>query len=148
MAYGVELSCYACNQFKPEQDFYLEPKNTGRNGRYSACIPCTLKRGEKYRNENRLKIRKRDVISKRKKKTNFTEELFNETLESQGNVCAICGTKEPGGRGQFHADHNHKTFKPRGVLCHKCNVGLGHFNDSPELLQAAIDYLMKYLEVK
>ncbi len=50
-------------------------------------------------------------------------------------------------RGQFHADHNHSTNEPRGVLCHNCNVALGNFKDNPELLQKAIVYLNKYSEV-
>jgi hypothetical protein len=29
----------------------------------------------------------------------------------------------------------------RGLLCHKHNIGLGHFNDSVEELQDAIDYV-------
>ena len=32
----------------------------------------------------------------------------------------------------------------RGILCSNCNVGLGNFHDSPELLKAAISYLLAY----
>jgi hypothetical protein len=74
--------------------------------------------------------------------------MYEERLEEQGNVCAICKTDTPGGRGQFHADHNHDTNQPRGVLCHNCNVALGNFQDNPEILQAAIEYLKKYSEVQ
>lgn len=31
----------------------------------------------------------------------------------------------------------------RGVLCHSCNVALGHFKDDPDLLLAAIRYLTR-----
>jgi hypothetical protein len=34
------------------------------------------------------------------------------------------------------------------VLCHNCNVALGNFKDNSEILQAAIEYLNKYSEVK
>lgn len=40
-------------------------------------------------------------------------------------------------------DHNHQTGKVRGLLCHHCNVGLGHFKDNIELLNSALDYLIK-----
>jgi hypothetical protein len=79
---------------------------------------------------------------------NFSPDLFNERLNEQGDVCAICKTDTPGGKGTFHADHDHETSQPRGVLCHNCNVGLGNLKDSPEILQAAIDYLKKYSEVQ
>lgn len=41
----------------------------------------------------------------------------------------------------MHLDHDHATGEFRGWLCSKCNTGLGMFNDSPKLLERAIQYL-------
>jgi hypothetical protein len=41
----------------------------------------------------------------------------------------------------LHVDHNHMTGKVRGLLCHHCNVGIGHFEDNIVLLSNAITYL-------
>jgi recombination endonuclease VII len=38
-------------------------------------------------------------------------------------------------------DHDHDTGLQRGWLCFRCNMGLGHFSDNAELMQAAIQYL-------
>lgn len=65
-------------------------------------------------------------------------------LEAQGGVCAICGADGPGGRGGWHRDHDHATGKWRDLLCHYCNVGLGHFQDDPELLEKAATYLRRH----
>lgn len=57
-------------------------------------------------------------------------------------VCGICGTDDPQGRhGNFHIDHDHATGEVRGVLCHNCNLALGHFQDDADILRAAIAYL-------
>jgi len=32
----------------------------------------------------------------------------------------------------------------RGLLCRKCNVGLGSFDDNKEFLLSAVDYLNKH----
>jgi len=93
-------------------------------------------------------MNKKRVEYNRAKRAFFPPDLFEERLTSQGGVCAICGAEEAGGRGQFHADHDHATATPRGVLCHRCNIALGHFRDNPEILQSAIEYLNKYLEIK
>lgn len=67
------------------------------------------------------------------------KDLIMAALEKQKS-CAICG-KPP--RARLQIDHNHKTGKYRGLLCDNCNIGLGHFKDSPELLRKAIDYLKR-----
>lgn len=38
-------------------------------------------------------------------------------------------------------DHFYNYGHTRGILCSKCNRGLGHFKDNIELLQEAINYL-------
>ena len=151
MAYGAnKYLCSDCNEHKTADQFSTNLRNTGRGGLDSFCRPCRRIRDNKRRSSPEVKKRLSELAVRRYrlKKSFFTPELFLERLLEQGSVCAICGVENAGGRGDFHADHNHETSQPRGVLCHKCNVGLGHFNDNPELLQAAIDYLKKYLEVK
>ena len=56
--------------------------------------------------------------------------------------CDICSTDIPGfGRKKLCIDHDHTTGAFRGMLCQKCNLGLGNFNDDPNLLKKAIKYL-------
>ena len=146
--YGDELTCNKCGESKPKDAFFKESGIT-RGYRYT-CKVCEADRFINYRNApgNRERMAETRRRWNRKKKYNFPHELYIERLEEQGEVCAICGTDTPGGRGQFHADHDHSTSKPRGVLCHNCNVALGNFQDNPEILKAAIEYLEKYSEVK
>jgi len=144
MPYG-ELLCTKCNITKPEAEFFKE-SSCKRGYRYT-CKECDAPRFKKYREENKESVASTRLRWSRKTKYNFPQELYDERLNDQGGVCAICGTDNPGGRGQFHADHNHSTNEPRGVLCHNCNIALGNFKDNPELLQSAIVYLNKYSEV-
>ena len=65
-----------------------------------------------------------------------TDDL-NALLARQRGVCGICKKK---GR-KLHVDHCHKTGKVRGLLCGKCNRGLGHYDDEPDRMRAAADYL-------
>ena len=113
-----------------------------KDGKIPQCKSCRSELGKKYRLTPQAKLLKK--ISARKSTTGFTQEYFDTKLSEQGNVCAICGTDTPGGRGDFHADHCHKTGQTRGVLCRKCNAGLGHFNDSVENIKKAIEYLEYY----
>lgn len=90
---------------------------------------------QRYRDRNRHKPRERLY--------GITEDQYNQFLSDQNNKCAICHTDEPGGKGGWHVDHNHDTGIVRGLLCHKCNVGLGHFNDDSILIDRASKYLSK-----
>lgn len=74
------------------------------------------------------------------RKYGLTLNGFDQLLASQGDRCAICKTEAPRGHG-WHVDHCHRTGNTRGVLCHSCNVGLGHFGDDPDRLRAAASYL-------
>jgi hypothetical protein len=60
-------------------------------------------------------------------------------------VCDICKRPEEQTRGGvvrlLNRDHDHATGAWRGVLCSRCNTGIGYFRDDPELLAAAIAYL-------
>lgn len=76
----------------------------------------------------------------------MTPAQFNAMWEKQKGKCAICEiSMAPRGRSSDAAcvDHNHKTKEVRGLLCRTCNHGLGHFKDSPEVIQAAIKYLQE-----
>ena len=71
----------------------------------------------------------------------LTLEQVADLLASQGGVCKICHTTTPGKAG-WRVDHDHVTLEIRGVLCNKCNTGLGFFKDDAELLRAALKYLL------
>jgi len=67
-------------------------------------------------------------------------------IDEQGGLCAICG-KPASGKGhcsRLHVDHDHKTGAVRGMLCHRCNAGLGQFGDDSLVLEAALAYLKKH----
>jgi hypothetical protein len=66
------------------------------------------------------------------------DEKADELLVAQGGKCAICFSPDPN-----QLDHCHDTGKIRGVLCVRCNLGLGAFADDPTLLEQAIEYLTR-----
>jgi hypothetical protein len=72
----------------------------------------------------------------------IVDSYSTNIINSHRGVCDICGIDNPGkSRKNFSIDHDHKTGIVRGLLCHSCNVGLGHFSDNIELLEKAIKYL-------
>lgn len=77
-----------------------------------------------------------------KRSYGLTVEQWDEIWGSQEGKCAICGDiPDPEAKRRFHVDHNHTTGTVRGILCHSCNVALGHSKESKEILQAMISYL-------
>lgn len=84
---------------------------------------------------------------KLKIKISFLE--YKNMIEKQNNLCIICNKSETsiaksGVTKTLAIDHCHKTGKIRDLLCSKCNVGLGNFNDDIELIKKAILYLEKH----
>ena len=79
-------------------------------------------------------------------KYGLTIEAYEARLASQGGLCAICRRPEMalGNNGEtkrMAVDHDHDTGRVRGLLCSRCNPGLGYFLSSTELLESALAYL-------
>lgn len=70
----------------------------------------------------------------------LTRVEYEQMLEQQDGKCAICGAECSTGR-RLAVDHDHITGQIRGLLCSNCNLGIGKFHDSVELLKEAIRYL-------
>ena len=72
----------------------------------------------------------------------WTDSIYFHNLLMQGMACAVCGSEDPKhNKYDFVVDHDHTTGHPRGLLCHKCNVGIGMFEDNTQSLTNAITYL-------
>jgi hypothetical protein len=69
-----------------------------------------------------------------------TQSDLDAISKAQGGACAICRRPLPGGKWT-HVDHDHASGKVRGLLCGTCNVGLGMFQESSELLRCAAEYM-------
>jgi hypothetical protein len=82
----------------------------------------------------------------------ITREKYNENLQLQNFVCAICEQPETtvspntGTIKQLAVDHCHKTNKVRELLCYRCNTTIGRINENIELLDKMKAYLIKHLD--
>jgi hypothetical protein len=125
----------------------------------------TEKRTSQQRAAERAEWRKaaleRDPLMDRrcnlKARFGLSLEDYDRMLAGQHGKCAVCATTEPGGRYNtfFLVDHD-RTCCPgnkscgkcvRSLLCFKCNVGLGAFDDDPDRLMAAVAYLLSRQDV-
>lgn len=106
-----------------------------------------------------------EIKEKRRKETRIRtlayyglkEEEYQDILESQGGVCAICGN--PPKTRALNVDHEHQSkdkkrtpesrkIRIRGLLCYRCNRALGIFgNEMMKLLfvsRRLNDYMERY----
>lgn len=71
------------------------------------------------------------------RKYGLTLEQFDSEIKKRNGKCDGCGNDI---KGKVCIDHCHKTNSFRGVLCHRCNVTLGLFDDSAVLLRKLAEY--------
>lgn len=62
---------------------------------------------------------------------------------AQNHICSICQKPR-----ELYVDHCHITKKFRGMLCNKCNLLLGHAEDSLDILESACEYLKRFSKSK
>lgn len=74
----------------------------------------------------------------------ITLDDYNRMLDSQNGVCAICGKSPSEYKRKLHVDHDHSTGKNRGLLCVRCNYGLGYFEEDMVILENAKKYISHF----
>lgn len=132
----MDKRCSVCKETKDTSNFYTH--KIIRDGFRPECKVCTLSRNMKYRNS--------DIGKKKSKESSYKHILhkiyrmsnddFNSMLVKQDYKCKICSSTR-----KLVVDHCHLTNKVRGLLCYKCNTGLGLFNDNPDLISKALLYI-------
>ena len=142
--------CPDCQRDETSADFIKGRK------RCKDCHNAHKRNDEKISNKEYKRRRREDpetyakMLSQNSKwRYGIDHEERDALLESQGGVCAICGSDEPRGRG-WVVDHDHSCCPGirscgecvRGILCHKCNLMLGQANDNIDTLTSAVAYLL------
>lgn len=75
------------------------------------------------------------------RKMGLTPEQFEILRPKLNGPCDLCGAMKP-----MRIDHDHTTGKFRGLLCQKCNLGIGFLGDCGDGLLKALDYLKRVFE--
>jgi uncharacterized protein YlaI len=109
--------CITCDKVLPLTDFGW--RNKSKNARRHHCNNC--------RNLSRWIMRR-------------VKYEYGQLLEKQKHKCAICDVLHT--QSRLSIDHDHKTQRIRGLLCHDCNSGIASFDDDKQYLARAILYLI------
>lgn len=150
-------TCRICQTERSINDFH---KAVGmKDGHRSECKLCfkilqkarynketAVARTKKWQEANpeRVKATRKKRNTEKKEELSFKHFCYRFSLSEQdaiqwlalkGQPCLICGIPSDS------LDHNHETKEVRGWLCGNCNRGLGIFQDNPENLRRAADYL-------
>lgn len=160
-----EKKCSVCKLVKKASEFIKD--NRLKSGLHSHCRKCQSVKYKKFLEKPGFKedqkiYRKKYYDEKEKNfllpqpiiiRKAYLKRIYNleveeyvALIEKQNNKCAICGKEETeltrnNNKKAISIDHCHKTGRIRGLLCGKCNKGIGYFNDDIEILQKAIEYL-------
>ena len=142
-----------CNKCKSDKSNEWRKKNRehclARDRQYSIDKKDKIakrKAESYYANKEKFYLRARNTMLKRNYGITLDEYYYLEDLQ-QGR-CKICGKEEKqhshkqGRVDSLRVDHCHSTGKVRGLLCSKCNFGIGQFQDDINLLEKAIQYLI------
>jgi len=131
--------CRDCKTSKDLSAFGIDKSKT--DGLSVYCKACRNAKAKVANADGRWKTTKRtgrdQTDSTLKHRYGITNEDRLQMIADQNGECAICKRSDV----KLFVDHDHKTLEVRGMLCPSCNRALGIFQDSPDLLRNAIDYL-------
>ena len=138
--------CTKCHQLKFIEEFSRSTKtNSGFGGQ---CKECKNSYQRQLFGNSEVRRKRRSYQSTKymqKRKYGLSPEDVAILIQSQNSCCAICNIyldrseaiKVP------HIDHCHTKGHVRGILCSRCNAGLGSFRDNIDFLLSAITYLQE-----
>lgn len=119
---------------KELEEFSLHSK--GKFGRHPWCIECRNKDArERYARTGRSTPY---TYKAQLRRYGMTLEDYQKLLTKQDEKCAICKNE-----GKLVVDHDHTTGIVRGLLCSKCNTGLGKLGDNIEKIEEVLGYLRR-----
>ncbi len=95
----------------------------------------SLRGCKKYRESNPTRERDRRLMNC----YGLTSGQHKQLYVGQNGCCALCGDSVP--YDEIYTDHDHGTGKVRGLLCRRCNVGLGMLGDTFGSIMRAAEYL-------
>lgn len=123
--------CPTCDEIKDVESFARSRDKP--SGRIASCRAC---RAMKYRE---VAGEEREIAAACQRR-GITVEQWWTMHDEQGGCCRICDA--PLVRGNRpRIDHCHRTGRVRGLLCNRCNLGIGLFADNVESLISAANYL-------
>jgi hypothetical protein len=112
----------------------------------SLCRPCLNGRASARRRASTQDDKAYVRFTQKLRRYRLTLDQYHALAESQSFQCAVCDReptpiKKVGSGDGFVIDHCHSTGKVRGLLCHSCNVAIGHLQESAEVVMSAARYL-------
>ena len=116
-------------------------KSCGCQARYTGSNCGRFKHGLSDKSHPENKKYQRECYDRFK--YNLEPEQKQALIARQNNSCAICQYQFGQKSGDMMVDHCHTSGAVRGLLCDRCNRGLGYFRDNPSFLKNAADYLMQ-----
>jgi hypothetical protein len=125
----------------------LQPLAGYRQGRHK-CRDCERTKSRDYYRLNPSKRQQHQARWREKQRGRdrykISTDEFDFLLRAQRGRCAICGAaKNVEGKTLLCVDHCHETGSIRGLLCNRCNSGIGMLKDDPRLVARALRYLKK-----
>lgn len=121
-------------------------KTSKRKRDYAREYRARRKKDVKWRRAQKkymLAYQRKHALRMQLQRKGLTLKDYDRVVSKQGKTCAICRGPPDGLWKKYSIDHCRKTGKMRGLLCNKCNLGIGYFRDNPLLLKKAIAYLRR-----
>lgn len=115
-------------------------------GRAKTCGCSKFRRGADNPNFKHGLTKTTDYEYKQsiKKRYGITYEEYELLCELQNNVCAICKQEQNDKRGtRLAVDHCHETKRIRGLLCNRCNRGIGMLKENKNVIMSAYNYVKR-----